>query len=617
VKPFLSPLVVSILVVLSPPLAAQTPAAAGGAASDTIVVTASALPETIESTPAAVTVITREDIERQEARDVADVLREVPGVLVTRTGSAGKATSLFTRGAASTQTLVLWNGIQINNPYFSGYDWGRFSTAGVDRIEVVRGPFSALYGSEAMAGVVNVLTTPRTSGLHLDVQRGGEGLQNAVVDGAWVGTTAQLSGAYEHRRDDGFDPNDDFTQNTVSALAKWNPSQAFSLGIAARHTTYDEGIPFNTNADATALVPSLHRRQDGHETQLSIPVGFTLGRFVNELTFSDSRRTDDFADPDDPFTTSTATDSKTRRAQLTTHFATPVGTLVAGGEYERAVVNDATNFGPNFTDARRTSRAIFLEDRYSHDFGNSRLELSGGVRYDRFDVFGSQTSPRGAAALIAGANKFRAAYGLGFRAPSLGELYYPFFGNPGLTAERSRSFEVGYDRVLGNDGLFSATYFNNRYKQLITFDPTTFISENIGRVRGDGIELGIEEHAGANAYTSLSYTYLHRNEDEATHERLLRRPKHSGSLTVGWRSGAVDTNLVVLRNGSRLDTLPVAPFTHVTNAGYTTIDLNVQYRSGRFVPYAKLENATDRKYEEVLGFRSPGRRAIFGLRMTM
>ena len=136
-----------------------------------IVVTASSLPETLLATPAAVTVITRKEIDDRAARDVADLLREVPGLVLARSGSPGKATSLFTRGAASTQTLVLWNGITLNNPYFSGYDWGRFSTAGVEQIEVVRGPFSALYGSEAMAGVVNVLTTPRTSGVHGDFER--------------------------------------------------------------------------------------------------------------------------------------------------------------------------------------------------------------------------------------------------------------------------------------------------------------------------------------------------------------------------------------------------------------------------------------------------------------
>ena len=138
----------------------------------TIVVTASSLPETLGETPASVSVITRKDIDERAARDVADVLREVPGLVLARSGSPGKATSLFTRGAASTQTLVMWNGIVLNNPYFSGYDWGRFSTAGVEQIEVVRGPYSALYGSEAMAGVVNVLTTPRNSGLHGDFESG-------------------------------------------------------------------------------------------------------------------------------------------------------------------------------------------------------------------------------------------------------------------------------------------------------------------------------------------------------------------------------------------------------------------------------------------------------------
>jgi len=151
---------------------------------ETVVVTASSLPETVQTTPASVTVIARKDIDERAANDIADVLREVPGLVLARSGSPGKATSLFTRGAASTQTLVMWNGIVLNNPYFSGYDWGRFSTAGVEQIEVVRGPFSALYGSEAMAGVVNVLTTPRTSGIHGDVESGSHGLRNAMLDAA-------------------------------------------------------------------------------------------------------------------------------------------------------------------------------------------------------------------------------------------------------------------------------------------------------------------------------------------------------------------------------------------------------------------------------------------------
>ncbi|HXH41141.1 MAG TPA: TonB-dependent receptor plug domain-containing protein, partial [Thermoanaerobaculia bacterium] len=247
---------------------------------DRIIVTASLIPETVQDTPAAATVITRNDIDERAALDVADVLREVPGLVLARSGSPGKATSLFTRGSASTQTLVLWNGIVLNNPYFSGYDWGRFSTAGVEQIEVVRGPFSALYGSEAMAGVINVTTTPRTSAVHGDFEGGSHGLRNAMLDGAYAGDTFVAAGSYEHRSDDGFNPNDDFHQNSASANARWTPFDALSIGAAARHTSYNLGIPFNTNAAGTALVPSLDRRQNGTETLVAIPVTLTLGRFI-------------------------------------------------------------------------------------------------------------------------------------------------------------------------------------------------------------------------------------------------------------------------------------------------------------------------------------------------
>jgi vitamin B12 transporter len=598
-----------ILALATAPLFAQTPKL-----TDAIIVTASELPETIASTPASISVITRKDIDERATRDVADVLREVPGLMLARTGSPGKATSLFTRGAASTQTLVLWNGIEINNPYFSGYDWGRFSTVGVEQIEVVRGPFSALYGSEAMAGVVNVLTTPHTSHLRAEVQSGSHALRNGAVDGAWVAGSFVVSGSAEHRQDDGFNPNDDFHQNTGSVLAKWSPSTGFSIGVAARHTSYDLGVPFNTNAAGSALVPSLRRRQDGRESQIALPVTFKFA----ELILSDGRRRDDFRDPEDAFTTFTRTDTRSQRARLTLRSnVTFAGTIVAGAEYGRQKVDDVTNLGPNFLDRRRTDRAVFVEDRFSHLFGASRLELSAGARNDRFSTFGSQTSPRIAAAWIIGAQKFRAAYGRGFRAPSLGELYYPFFGNAKLSAESNSSFEAGFDSAMGPAGLFSLTYFNSRYRNLITFDPTTFVSENIGRVRSDGVEIGVQHPLTEQMYAAISYTYLHRAEDEETRLRLQRRAKHSGSLFLGWRRGNVDTNIVVLRTGERADSEAVFPYGRVIDRAYTTIDANAQLRLGTFTPFVKVENLRDARYEEVRGFASPRRRAVVGVRFAM
>lgn len=585
-------------------------------ASDEIVVTASAIPETVESTPASVTVITQKEIEQHAARDLADVLREVPGLTISRTGSPGKATSLFTRGANSTHTLVLWNGIEINNPYFAGYDWGRFSTAGVQQVEVVRGPYSALYGSDAVAGVVNVLTNPVKSGVHGDFEAGGHGLRNAMAGADYVTSSTQFSASYEHRNDDGFDTNDDFSQNTANLFWKWTASNHFSLGFAGRHTSYNLGIPTNLNAAGTEIIPSPNRRQNGTERQLAIPIAQSIGRFSYDVALSESKRNDDFNDPDDPYGyVSGTTDSTTRRARLTTRTTTPIGTIVVGGEYARATVNDLTNFGPNLDHDRRRDKSLFIEDRLEHAIGtDSRLELSLGARRDSFETFGSETSPRFAVAFVHGSSKLRAAFGESFRAPSIGELFFPFSGNPALKAEHGRSAELGYDFALGENGLVSLTLFHARYRDLIVFDNATFVFGNIGRARSQGLEASLTRNIGSAFYSTINYTYLDTKQDD-TGDELLRRPKHSGSIFVGRRVGHTDTNIALVHSGSRFDVLPVAPFSRVNDKAYTTIDVNMQMHGDRFTPYVKLENATNVQYEEVRGYRSPGRRLILGLRL--
>jgi vitamin B12 transporter len=582
---------------------------------DEIIVTASALPEELEATPAAATVVTREEIEARAARDVADVLREVPGLVVSRTGSQGRATSLFTRGSNSNHTLVLWNGIEITNPYFAGYDWGRFSTIGVEQVEVVRGPYSALYGSDAVAGVVNVLTTSHRSGFHALAEAGGHGLRNGGLTGSYAGSSLNASASYESRQDDGFAPNDDFSQDSAGAAVRWNATPSLSAGLSARYTTYDLGVPMNLNFAADALVPSPERRQDGSERQFAIPIEHTLGKFSYDVTLADSRRDDQFVDPQDPYgLTLTSTESETRRARLTTRTSTPFGTIVAGGEYEHADVDDVTNFGPNFTGGERTERSLFVEDRLTRTLSPvSRLELSAGARWDDYETFGSEVSPRVAAAWVAGSHKIRAAYGEAFRAPAIGELYFPFLGNPDLEAERSRSFEVGYDHAPSG---FSATLFRSDYDDLIIFGLATNRFENVGAANARGVELALERRLTSALRTSLSYTFT-ETEEEGASRPLARRPRHAGSIFVGYDAGLVNANVVATYTGAREDILPVAPFTHTPVGADTIFDANVQLDLGRFTPFVKIENLTDVDYEEVLGYPSPSRRAIVGVRFGL
>lgn len=579
-----------------------------------IVVTASALPERTDDTPATVTVVTREEIEDRAARDVADVLREVPGLTVARIGSSGHQTSLFTRGASPAHTLVMWNGVEINTPFFGGYDWGQFSTSGVEQIEVVRGPYSALYGSDAMAGVVNILTIPRRSGVHASVEAGGQGLLNAQVAGSHVNGGLVLSGAFETRQDDGFADNDDFEQQSANVALRWTSAARLSIGLTARYTTYDLGIPTNLNFNLDQLVPSLERRQDGTERQLAIPIEQTLGRFAWELLLAENRREDTLDDPGDPFGPFFQnTDSRTRRARVTTRTKTGIGTIVAGAEVENTTVDDVTNFGPNFLGKERDERSFFVEDRWSGAFGKSRVELSAGIRWDDYETFGSETSPRVAAAYILGSNKFRAAYGEAFRAPSVGEMFSPFGGNPDLNAERSRSFEAGVEHTFSR-GTVGLTYFNDRYRDLITNQG--FVLANIGRARARGLEFSTNGRVTNNVLAGLTYTYTDA-EDLTTGAELLRRPKHSGSAFVHATHGITEVHLVVLRTGTRDDILPVLPFSRTTNEAHTTADVNVQFHFGRFTPYVKVENLTDVEYEEVRGYVSPSRRGIVGVRFTL
>jgi vitamin B12 transporter len=583
-------------------------------ASEQIVVTASALPEHVDETPATVTVITHEDIEVRAARDVSDVLREVPGLTVARIGSSGHQTSVFTRGANPAHTLVMWNGIEINTPFFGGYDWGQFSTSGIEQIEIVRGPYSALYGSDAMAGVINILTAPTRNMLQASVEGGENGLRNAQVMASHVAGAFTFNGAFESRRDDGFADNDDFDQQSAHGSVRWTGGRQFSIGLTVRYTTYDLGVPTNLNATLDALIPSLERRQDGNERQLAIPIEQTLGSFRYELLLAENRREDTLDDPADPFGPFFQnTDSRSRRARLTTRTKTAIGTIIAGAERESTTVDDVTNFGPNFLDKKREERSLFLEDRYSHAFGDARLELSAGIRHDDYETFGNETSPRIAAAWIAGGNKLHAAYGEAFRAPSVGELYSPFGGNVNLQAERSRSIEAGIDHYF-DDGNVSLTLFQDRYRDLIT--NAGFVLANVGRARARGAEVSAQGRVSAMVHAGITYTYLD-TEQLGSGLELLRRPRHSGSAFVNVRHGITDINIVALRTGEREDILAVLPFSRTTNDAHTTVDANVQFDLGRFTPYLKIENLTDAEYEEVRGYISPSRRAIVGVRFTM
>lgn len=603
--------VFSLLFLLFIPL--STSAQSPSVMSADIVVTASSLPEEVDETPATTTVITREEIERREARDVVDVLREVPGLTAPRTGSPGKSATLFIRGGSSKQALILWNGVEVNYPYYSAYNFGQLSTAGVEKVEVVRGPFSALYGSEAVSGVVNVLTNRTSPGGTLLAEGGERGLFGAMASGAATFGRWSVNGAADHRRDEGFFAND-HSDGTSFAGGVTLTGDRFSIGVLARRSDYELGIPFVPNAAGTAFIPSLHRRESANETIIAIPFHLTAANWTFDARVANIEHDEEFADPSGTFGPEhSVTDSRNRSARVTASTSTRFGTITAGGEIEDAVADHVDVFS-SVSSRERDSRSLFVEDRVSIPAGaNTSVELAAGLRHDEFNSFGSEISPRLAAAWVRSGHKIRAAYGEGFRAPGIAELYTPLYGNPDLDAEQSRTFEVGYERymTLGNA---SVTLFRSEFEDLIFF-ASDFRYRNIAAASSQGVELAARRAFGP-LTASLSYTWLD-TEDEATGRQLVRRPEHSGSLSFGYDFAPFSANLVIVHTGERLDVTDLVPYGNVTNEAFTTADLALHYDRGALSPFVKIENVTDEQYEQVFGYQSGGRRIRAGLRYTL
>lgn len=600
-------LFLTIILFSIPSFAQQSPAY-----SQQIVVTASSTEETLEETPASVTVIDNEEIERRAARDVEEVLREVPGLTLIRSGSRGKATSLFTRGGESNHTLVLWNGVELDDPYFGGFDWGRFSTIAVERIEIVRGPFSALYGSDAVTGVVNVITRSRGNTAEGRLEAGERSLINAGVVAGFSRGPLNGFAATEIRQDDGFAPNDYFEQSVLNGRLAHEASVG-SVALSGRWTEYENGVSQIPSADLTRWIVPDERRVEGGELQLTAPLDLFVSKTSIQAVVSWQTRDEEFNDPQDPFGfTYARTDSETFRGRLDVTRQTPIGTVTAGAEYEEAVVDDVSTFGPNLSGDERRTKALYVEDRFSHAFDSVELELSVGARYDDYDTFGSQISPRVAGALILGTTKLRAAVGESFRAPSVVELYYPLFGNPELEPEIAKNVELGLDQPLGG-GLASLTLFRNDFDEMISYDVGANRFANSGAALSQGVEVGWTRRSKLPWRIGFSYTWLD-TEDDSTGEPLLRRPEHSGSVSVGYAHGAFDATLVMLHTGERRDVVEILPFGTVTNDAYTTVDLALRYAFGDWTPLLRVENLLDEEYEEIYGYPSPSRRVVAGVR---
>ncbi len=615
-------------------------AALGQVDPETLVVRASRRPMTLEAAGSSVSVITREQIERRQSIFVADLLRTVPGIAVSRSGSLGAQTQLRLRGAEANHVLVFIDGVAVNDPAIGDeFQLEHLLASDIERIEVVRGPQSALWGSDAVGGVINIRTRRPESG-----PPGGDGVLEAGSFGtvrAGAGWRLGRDGygvdvRAAHFDTDGTniartgDEEDGYRNSSANVTARLTPSETVRLDFNARHV--DSRQEFDATDFATGLPADSDRVTDGAQSYLGASVALEGAMHWDhglELTYLDTE-TRNHADGEPDGTTSAEKAAFSYQGDLAVPGTAHGLTFALDHEAERFVQRgEATPFGdPNQTRRLSTTGSVI---EYRARPGPA-LNLSASARYDASSEFDDVATYRVAASYPVGdATRVRASYGTGQKSPTFVERFGffsdVFLGNPDLRPEQSEGWEVGFHRRLLDDALsLDMAYFDETLEDEINgfaFDVAsgrfTAVNES-GRSRRRGVEAEVSARVGSAVDVTASYTYLDATEPGADGEHVaeIRRPRHSGAVSVDYSfSPRASFNANVTYNGARYDTHfpPGQPAERRELGGYRLVTLAARYRlTDGLELFGRVENALDETYEDVIGFATPGAAAYAGIR---
>lgn len=590
---------------------------AGLTVEEEIVVTAGRIPEPAREVGSSVTVLDREDIERRKVTTVLELLRTVPGVEVSQGGGPGRVASVFLRGATSAQTLVLLDGVRLNNPATAAFDFANLTVDGIERVEILRGPQSVLYGSEAMGGVVAITTRWGGEGLAGGVEAGAGSLGlrtvRADVRGGDEGfgwsvaaSSLEMDGVSAASEARGNTEDDPWENVTFSGRAGFRFLGDGRAHVSARHVDAEaalDGFTFGVGPTDDPNYVQSHRL-----TQVSVELSKPVtDRWRQELTVG---TVEDHLVGDDPDTPFHPFDVRTRVAEVSTRAdlrLSPGNRLLAGYTFERREAENAGAFDQAFD-----LSSAFANHRWAW---RERLFVTAGVRHDDASGLGSKTTYRATGAYLfpgRGA-RLHASFGTGFRVPTFNELFFPGAGNTGLDPESSEGWDAGVEQTLLNGRLrLDLTGFENRFEDLIVFDLGTFAFANVARAESRGVEGTVAAAPAERWDLAASWTW-NETEDLATGEPLPRRPEHRGTLVVTARpTERLRATATVLTVADRIDS-DGAPMDD-----YERLDLAAEYRLGRSLrPYVRIENLLDEDYEEINGFTTPGRTVLVGLRAEL
>jgi len=613
-----------------------------------VVVTATRLEEPLKEVASSVTVISREEVERKQEAIIAEAIRSVPGLDVVQGGGPGRLASVYLRGAGDGHTLVMMDGIELNDPITPSrsYDFAYLTTDSIERIEVVRGPQSTLYGSDAAGGVINIIT------------RKGEGPFKASLAGEagtyqTYFTRAEASGSAQgfhyslgasHVSSDGISAakgkgialtgeryrnpeRDGYRNSSASGRLGWAPLLIFDCELFLRYLDGrsdldNHGGQGGDDPNARQDVKQFFSRVQG---RLSLLNGLWEQKIGASLSNQDRDYRND-PDADHPTESEKASyDGRITKFDWQHNlYLHRTNTLTLGLEYE--VEKGRSDyyleafgfpFQSTLEEKKATTRSAYLQDQV-------RLKdiffVTAGIRLDDHSRFGTEVTWRVAPALLIQATrtKIKGSYGTGFKAPTLYQLYSQY-GDKDLDPERSEGWDVGAEQALWGEIIsLGATYFHNHFEDLIDFDPGLNRFVNLASVRTKGVELFLLLRPIQDLNIRATYTRTDA-EDRKTGLTLIRRPRHKYGVEANYRFlERGNLNLSYRYVGKRFDyDYNTFPPTRVSLSKYALIDLAASYDlTPHLQIFGRVENLLDEDYEEISGYGVVGRSVFGGLKLS-
>ena len=601
----------------------ETPAAGVEEDIEEIIVTATRTETPVSQLPDSVSIVSREQIDQQKATTIFEALRSVPGLNIRKSGSIGRQANVTIRGSRAEHVLVMIDGVQVNSPTQGFFNFQNLTTDNIERIEVVRGPQSTLYGSDAMAGLINIVTKKGKGKPKFSIRSEFGTLERTYNESiSSSGSIKKFNYSVDVARidSDGRGADDDYDKTNISSRFGYEINEKIDIQTSMR---YNDSM---VALDDGAFRQDPNRFSQNEDFNMNAVFNQSLTDWWNHrLKFS-------FADADlisidrpNPGTAETRNTRSRFNSQIYTgdwqHTLKykDIDTFVVGFEFE-----DQEAANGNFEKVLINRGWYFQNQLKLWD----RFFFNAGVRIDDSNTFGKDVNPKFSIAyhLKETDTKFKANYGKGFRGPTLNELFFPNFGDPTLQPEESESYDLGFEQYLLNDKLFfGVTYFNNRFSNLI--DSTniggSFVAQNLGFVRTEGIEA----EAVIKPFEGLTIrgTFTKTNTRDGLKKELRRQPRKQGSVNINYsfldkfNINVDDTIVGNSRDGTNGGGITPRGRPRIrTNTGIHKLDAALSYYYSEHLQlYTRAENLLDIQYDEILGFRAAGARFFFGVKLSM